>query len=365
MTSPTASTARVTAGLAVAALLGGCGADRHARDDLPLTPQQEHDVFLASDNLGPDTDVIILANVPKARYENGAIVLTGGKQLYVVQPHAWRTYTGTALSAEEARGEVARAERLEVAISDIAAAASELKRYLEGRSSEAAHASARLQEEDATRRSGQEVQQQRLLEEAARVHRARDQEIGRITSARDDQVAAVYKEGGGEIEAVTAAFGRQVDELNQRWAKVEADVLAAYRAAGEKLAVSQKLEVDIARAKNMDQTYLLKQEELHERQRQELSEGNRKRIAELHRDRDAEVAKARTESAARIDDARRLYEAKAERIRRATDDQIAAVRAREDNAAAAGGSAAPAAPTTAPTPAPSAAPATGDGNGGK
>ncbi len=361
MTSPTASTAWPFAGLAALAVLGGCGADRHASDDLPLTPQQEHDVFLASDNLGPDTDVIVLANVPKARYENGAIVLTGGKQLYVVQPHAWRTYTGTALSAEEAQREIARAERLDVAIKDIAAAASELKQYLEGRSSEAAHASARLQEEDATRRSGQELQQQRLLEEAARLHRARDQEIGRITAARDDQVAATYKEGGAEIEAISARFGRQVDELNQRWAKVEADVLAAYRAAGEKLAVSQKLEVDIAHSKNMDQTYLLKQEELHERQRQELSDGNRKRLAELHRDRDAEVAKARTGSAVAIDDARRLYEAKAERIRRTAEDQMAAVRAREDNAVAAGGSAAPA----APAPAQSAAPAAGDGNGGK
>jgi hypothetical protein len=315
--------------LLVIAALSGCAARRaHNIDTIRLTPEQEKDVFVASGNLGPETSVIVLSAAPKTRYENGAIVITGGRELHVVQPHAWRTYTGTAISAEEAARLIARAERLEVAIRDVGAAASDLRLYLESRSQEAKTEAERMREKDKNWRAEQERQAQSMLEEASRLRRSRDQEMGKITHERDEKVAAIYKTGSVEIQALTDGFSRDIASVNERYAALEAREGEAYVGRSDKLARDQKLTMDMAVSKQQNTSYIHKLEEGQEKERQNLNSGHTAALARMQAERDSEIAKMRADAARKIDDSRRLYEAKAERTRKAADTALAEVRAK-------------------------------------
>jgi hypothetical protein len=109
----------------VVVLLNSC-AQRGYQDGLELTDEQSHARFLASGELTPESDVVVLAQAPPLRYGGGVLEITGGSELMVVQPQAWREYTGTALSVEEASRELARARRLEAALHDLGISASAL-----------------------------------------------------------------------------------------------------------------------------------------------------------------------------------------------------------------------------------------------
>jgi hypothetical protein len=88
-------------------LLGGCGEPRSAIDTVPVGP--EDDVFIGQTPYALDHSVVVLRNCPPAVQSDGAIVLTGGRELVVVTPNAWRGYTGTAMTTEEADRRIRRA----------------------------------------------------------------------------------------------------------------------------------------------------------------------------------------------------------------------------------------------------------------
>lgn len=116
----------------IAALCGlaisGCSS-RSAIDTVQLSP--EDDVFLGQSPYGLDSSVVVLAKVPAAKYQGGAIVLTGGRELLIVQPHAWRGYTGTAVTTEEAGQRTQRAAQTGVASERVSQALSDLNRELQ------------------------------------------------------------------------------------------------------------------------------------------------------------------------------------------------------------------------------------------
>jgi hypothetical protein len=115
--------------LLIAGLLASGCSSRSAVDTVTLSP--EEDVFLAQSPYALDSSVVVLAKVPPARYQGGAIVLTGGRELVVVSPHAWRGYTGTALTTEEAVQRTQRAEQTGVESAKVAQAMNDLNRELE------------------------------------------------------------------------------------------------------------------------------------------------------------------------------------------------------------------------------------------
>jgi hypothetical protein len=111
----------------IAVALGGCDS-RSAKDT--VTVSERDDVFLGQSPYGLDHSVVILARVPQAVYSGGAIVLTGGRELTIVQPQAWRGYTGLALTAEEATQRTNRAQQTDRAADDLNAAMDDLNRAL-------------------------------------------------------------------------------------------------------------------------------------------------------------------------------------------------------------------------------------------
>ena len=112
---------------AIALLMGGCDS-RSAKDTVNV--KDEDDIFLGQSPYGLDQSVVVLARVPQAIYSGGAIVLTGGRELVIVQPHAWRGYTGLALTAEEAQQQTLRAKQTTTAAEDLNGAMEELNRAL-------------------------------------------------------------------------------------------------------------------------------------------------------------------------------------------------------------------------------------------
>jgi hypothetical protein len=116
----------------LAAALCGCG-DRPYQDGLDLPPGDRTSRFIASGPLTPESAVLVLAQVPPLRYTGGVIEITGGSEMMVVQPQAWREYTGTALSVEEASRELSRARRLESTWQALGVSADELLEILHQR----------------------------------------------------------------------------------------------------------------------------------------------------------------------------------------------------------------------------------------
>ncbi len=172
-------------------VLVGCG-ERHACDTLALQPQQAHALFLESEPPGPTSAVILLASVPPARLEHGVIELTGGTELRVVQPQAWRAATGTALSAEEAEREIAQARGLTSALATVADAAEQLRAALAQAQHQAAIDRALEQrQEDAAIASDRAAERQRSRErEAIRAQRDRDLDHLFEQARREDAEAA-------------------------------------------------------------------------------------------------------------------------------------------------------------------------------
>jgi len=115
--------------LLTAALVSGCG-ERADDGRLPLTSAQRA-VFVATGTPGPDAEVLVVAQVPQARATAGAIVLTGGQELEVVEPQAWRLSTGTALAVEEADRQLARMHDLDQALCALADSADHLIHQLQ------------------------------------------------------------------------------------------------------------------------------------------------------------------------------------------------------------------------------------------
>ena len=121
---------RTTPLLLVVALLGsGCG-ERADDGIVPLSAAQRA-VFLASGTPGPDAEVLVVAQVPQARASGGAITLTGGQELEVVEPQAWRRSTGTALAVEEADRQLARMHDLDQALCALAGSTARLLEQLQ------------------------------------------------------------------------------------------------------------------------------------------------------------------------------------------------------------------------------------------
>ena len=112
---------------AVLVSIVGCQS-RSAVDTIQLQP--EDDVFLAQSPYGLDSSVVVLAKVPPARYQNGCITLTGGRELVIVQPNAWRGYTGQALTTEESQQRINRAEETGAASKRLRSALEDLNREL-------------------------------------------------------------------------------------------------------------------------------------------------------------------------------------------------------------------------------------------
>jgi len=112
-----------------AALASGCG-ERTDEAALPLTSAQRA-VFLATGTPGPDAPVLVVATVPQARAAGGAIVLTGGQELEVVEPRAWRRATGTALAVEEADRQLLRMHALDQALCALAGSTAALIQQLQ------------------------------------------------------------------------------------------------------------------------------------------------------------------------------------------------------------------------------------------
>jgi hypothetical protein len=114
-------------------LLGGCSdrtTQRH--DHIVLDREALRDLVLVTDpTFGPDHLVVHAARVPEAYYADGAIHLTNGRELRIVQPHAWNAYSGTALTMQEAQQVLDRARAIESAQADQRATIRRLRELLE------------------------------------------------------------------------------------------------------------------------------------------------------------------------------------------------------------------------------------------
>lgn len=304
--------------VALAAAIAGCGDDPrgHHVDTIYLTPEQEKDVFLAStDNLGPETSVVVLAEAPKARYVNGAIVISNGRELRVVQPHAWRTYTGTALSAEEARRMIDRAERLDQSLRDVGAAADDLRRYLDERTDQSKRASEQLDENE-----------KRLREDAERSERARDDDAATVMAERDRELDLLTAERDAEIAAATTSLADRQRQIDERHAKRVATLADDQRRADDDLVERQRLDDASARDAGKDAAWLMTLDERHREERADADAAQARAVAALDAQRAGENESARTESATAVDHARRLHDDKAERVRRLRGEQLSRIR---------------------------------------
>jgi hypothetical protein len=96
------------------ALFAGCASNPRSDDKLSVRP--DDDIFIGQTPYGMDESVIVLARIPEAEVRGGAVTLTGGRTMVVAPPGVWRSYTGVAKSAEDARLDVQRSERLRKAL---------------------------------------------------------------------------------------------------------------------------------------------------------------------------------------------------------------------------------------------------------
>lgn len=340
------------------ALLAGCGArnetNPHAVDSIYLDEKQERDIFVSSNNLGPETSVVVLANVPKAKYENGAIVLTGGKQLMIVQPHAWRTYTGTAISTEEAERIINRAERLDQTIRDLSDATSDLRSYLDDRATGARKEIEWQREEEAHRRADLERRRQERAATVGRVQRQYETEIMELESARDRLLAQNDREREAEIEEIAAKHSQRVLESSESSSLREQQINKEYAQGVSSLTESYQLTREAARAKGQNSEYFDRLKQMNESEVAKLDKRKQEQLANLTEERRIAVAKAREESTLRFSDIRSRYAVKAERIKQAHDEKVARLVAeKEDTSRRATDAEKPVeAPAPKPTPAP-------------
>lgn len=292
--------------LAACAVAGGCSrsANPQAVDTIRLTPEQERDLFVSSDNLGPETSVILLANVPKARYTNGVIAITNGRELRVVAPHAWRTYTGTALAAEDAERLLARAERLDQGLRDLGAAAGDLRSYLDSRAIDARAEAGRLESESDARRKID-----------ASVHRQYATELAQIAADESRDVGAVNSERETEIARIAEAHGKRIVELAETWEGKRTALSDQHRR--ELAAMDSRIKTDRLIAENGKRSKedLMAIDELGRRHRDELVTKQTTETKELESKRSEAMAAQREATEIRLADVRRIYASREDRIR--------------------------------------------------
>lgn len=113
-------------------ILALAGCNERNRDKITLSNDQKEDIFLQSGNLGPDSPVIVLSKTRQLSYENGAIVVRpNGRQMYIVQPHAFKAYTGNAIEVEDAKRIIAESELYKESLLDVGYAAKDLSDVIE------------------------------------------------------------------------------------------------------------------------------------------------------------------------------------------------------------------------------------------
>ena len=320
----------------VLAVLAGCATrtsnNPHIDDEIRLSEAQERDLFIASSNLGPDTSVIIVSTVPKARYERGAIVLRpDGRELVVAQPNAWRAYTGTAISTEESRRLLQRADRLDQTVRDLGEAASDLRGYLEDRS-QAAHQEVTWQEqEESRRRSVQERESKERQASVGRVERQYETEIRELELARDRQLAQIDQAKEAEIEQVAAKHSQAVLEISERSSSREMQLNAESdkRVAAEQEQYRQLKET--AQGKGTDDAYLTRLKEASDTKVAKAVQDKASKVDALRQDTRIEIDKAREETRVRLSDVRTRFAAQAERIKQDHAAKLARLQAEKED----------------------------------
>ena len=344
------------------ALLAGCGTrtsnNPHIDDEIRLSQEQEKDLFIASSNLGPDTNVLIIATVPKVSYERGALVLRPtGRDLVVAQPSAWRAYTGTAISTEESRRLLQRADRLDQTVRDLSEAAGDLRSYLEDRS-QAAHQEISWQEkEESRRREDAERATKERQASVGRVERQYETEIRDLELARDRQVAQIDQARESEIEQVAGKHSQAVLEISERASSREKQINADYAKQVAEAQEQYRLLKETAQGKGSDDAYLTKLKEASDAKVGKIEQDKTAKLDALHQDTAIEVSKAREETGVRLSDVRSRYQAQAERIKQDHAAKLARLQAEKEDTTRrtqSGGSPKPVEPPVAPSEAPAA-----------
>ncbi|MFW5828723.1 MAG: hypothetical protein ACOCXA_00545 [Planctomycetota bacterium] len=178
---PLSSIAASGTSLTLLALLGGCGdAPRQqvekpfpgGYDDIVVQDTHTRTMLLAADpTFGPDHFVYASVKIPENYLADGAIHLTNGRELRIVSPHAFKAYTGTALSVEEAEDVIARAHALDASADEFLDLVREMRQVLSDRAAAVHDAKVRAYDEADLRRSERHLS--RTEQEFAQVSRQR------------------------------------------------------------------------------------------------------------------------------------------------------------------------------------------------
>ena len=190
-------------------------------DDIVLDDVQQRKLLLSTDpGYGPDHVVMVSVRIPEAYYADGAVHLSGGREIHLVPPHAWNTYSGSALTASEAAEVIARAGAIDAASEEYLAGIRQLRALLEEQAVAVEDAKADAYRRAELRRSERhlarsqeelsQLQQQReqFEEQIDREAQRLDQETARLRQRR----AAVEEERAAVVEAI-AELKAQVAEL--------------------------------------------------------------------------------------------------------------------------------------------------------
>lgn len=302
-----------------AATLIGCGARGETNpnniDAIYLTPEQERDVFIGQTRFGPEHSVIVLAQVPQVRYENGAIVLTGGREMEIVQPHAWREFTGTAVTVEEARRLVARAERLEQNISDMAVSAANLKSFLQDRSDIAHRQVKNAQEAEIERRQEQERQRIERMQALSKVEGWYEMEIEKVKTERDIGMKSMGKERDDAIDEVGKKHADAVISIADEFARREITANGEYEKRIKAVNTRKEIDLSIARNASKGEKVIEQMVDGYNNEIARIEKERKNSVEVLKGDRDRDMAKTREAANLRISDLRQLYEHKIEGLR--------------------------------------------------
>jgi hypothetical protein len=285
-----------------------------------------------------------LAHVPKARYANGAITITNGYELRVVSPEAWRAYTGTALSADDAERLLARAERLDQGVRDLGAAASDLRSYLDGRARDARSESERLEAESEARRQID-----------ASKHRQFAVELAAINAEEEQQLSGISAEREGEISRIAEAHGKRMIEISEEWEAKRSTLKDKQRREMDALGQQIRTERAIAENAKRNREDLMALDSRGERLRKELGEQQAGETSNLENQRTAAISSQREATEVRLADVRRLYASKEERVRQDASSKRQVILVQQGAASGKSDEAKPASPKqAAPMPKPTA-----------
>jgi hypothetical protein len=190
---------------------GGSGrsaADIHPRegyDDLVVQDSHTRTMLLAADpTFGPDHFVYASVKIPENYLADGAIHLTNGRELRIVSPHAFKAYSGKALTVEEAEDVIARARTLDASADEFLVLVRTMRKVLEDRAAAVADAKVRAIDRAEWRRSER--------------HLARNQEAFDQLVARREELSVDMQTELGQLDAMLANLqqAREALEAEER-----------------------------------------------------------------------------------------------------------------------------------------------------